>query len=271
MNEFILRAGLLLLLAVAPLFSAPVPLQRAHAHNDYEHQRPLLDALDNGFCSVEADIYLVDGELLVAHDRRDLKSGRTLEKLYLDPLLKRTRENGGRVYPKGPTITLLIDFKSRAEETYAALREKLKPYQSMLTRFEHGKTVPGAVTVILSGNRPRALVAGEAVRYVGIDGRLGDLKQENSRHLLPLISDNWGNHFKWRGVGTFPAVEREKLERIIAKTHSRGQRIRFWATPDRVEVWRLLDEVGVDLLNTDDLKGMRDYLLSKRRPSSARE
>ena len=43
------------------------PLERAHAHNDYEHERPLLDALDHGFCSVEADIVLSEGELLVAH------------------------------------------------------------------------------------------------------------------------------------------------------------------------------------------------------------
>ena len=43
----------------------PRPLWRAHAHNDYEHPRPLLDALDHRFGSVEADIYLVDGQLLV--------------------------------------------------------------------------------------------------------------------------------------------------------------------------------------------------------------
>ena len=49
----------------------PKPLIQAHSHNDYEHQRPLLDALDCGFCSVEADIYLVEGKLLVAHDRRE--------------------------------------------------------------------------------------------------------------------------------------------------------------------------------------------------------
>src|ERR1043166_3466380 len=56
------------------------PLVRAHAHNDYEHGRPLLDALDQGFCSIEADVWLVDGKLLVAHDRDRGKSERTLER-----------------------------------------------------------------------------------------------------------------------------------------------------------------------------------------------
>lgn len=36
---------------------AVVPLERAHAHNDYEHDRPLFDALDSGFKSVEADVF----------------------------------------------------------------------------------------------------------------------------------------------------------------------------------------------------------------------
>src|SRR6478672_5812077 len=36
-----------------------VPLANAHAHNDYEHARPLYDALDQGFTSVEADVYTV--------------------------------------------------------------------------------------------------------------------------------------------------------------------------------------------------------------------
>src|SRR5262245_17162471 len=58
------------------------PQTRLHAHNDYEHPRPLLDALDHGFCSIEADIFLVDGQLLVAHDRTSLSPERTLEKLY---------------------------------------------------------------------------------------------------------------------------------------------------------------------------------------------
>src|SRR6266576_852064 len=80
----------------------PTPLLQAHAHNDYEHKRPLLDALDHGFCSFEADIYLVNGQLLVAHDRSQVKTDRTLQSLYLDPLRERIRKNGGRVYPGGP-------------------------------------------------------------------------------------------------------------------------------------------------------------------------
>src|SRR6266550_2676687 len=67
----------------------PTPLAHAHAHNDYEHARPLMDALDRGFCSVEADVWLVNGQLLVAHDLKDARPDRTLQALYLDPLRAR--------------------------------------------------------------------------------------------------------------------------------------------------------------------------------------
>ena len=59
------------------------PLMQAHAHNDYHHKRPLLEALDHGFCSVEVDIFLVGGSLLVGHDRGELKPGKTLQSLTL--------------------------------------------------------------------------------------------------------------------------------------------------------------------------------------------
>src|SRR3954466_15622599 len=87
------------------------PLPQAHAHNDYEHARPLLDALDHGFCSVEADIWLMPEGLLIGHDRKDLRPNRTLQALYLNPLRERIRANGGRVYRGGPIFYLLIDVK----------------------------------------------------------------------------------------------------------------------------------------------------------------
>src|SRR6188768_1287869 len=108
-----------LLLSVS-LGSAAEPVAtrpQAHAHNDYEHKRPLLDALDHGFCSVEADIYFTNGALLVAHDADKVDPKRTLEALYLDPLRQRVKQNGGSVYSKGPPFMLLIDFKTEAKST----------------------------------------------------------------------------------------------------------------------------------------------------------
>lgn len=239
-----------------------LPLERAHAHNDYEHRRPLLDALDHGFCSIEADIYLVDGQLLVAHDRPDVSSQRTLQALYLDPLRERVRKNAGRVYRVGPSITLLIDIKSEADATYRALRDVLQNYSEMLTVF--GPTVrTNAITVIISGNRPRQLMQAESERLAAYDGRLEDLEGSESSAFIPLVSENWARVFRWRGEGPMPAAEKEKLRQIVQRAHSQGRRIRFWATPDRPSVWTELCDAGVDLINTDDLPGLSGFLAAR--------
>ena len=75
-------------------------LLHAHAHNDYRHDRPLLDALAHGFTSVEADVFLVDDKLCVAHDAREIRPERTLRSLYLDPLRERAKKKVGRIYTK---------------------------------------------------------------------------------------------------------------------------------------------------------------------------
>jgi hypothetical protein len=96
MNRFIAVAFSLVGGWVSVMAEEPVKaLRGAHAHNDYEHERPLIDALAHGFQSVEADVFLVEGKLLVAHNLKDVKEDRTFEGLYLDPLLSRVKANQG--------------------------------------------------------------------------------------------------------------------------------------------------------------------------------
>lgn len=258
---------LVLLLVACPMSVAGGaevrPLTAAHAHNDYRHPHPLFDALDNGFCSVEADVFEVDGELQVGHDRSELRRGRTLRSLYLDPLRERSLQNHGRVYPEGPVFTLLVDFKSPAQATYATLKRILADYESMLVRVVNGQRHESAVQVILSGNRPTSDVAAEYRQgycLVAIDGRLSDLSETQSRPWMPLISDRWTSHFQWDGTEEFSDVERQELERLVRLTHAQGKRLRFWETPDRQSMWQHLQQADIDLINTDDLAGLAGFL-----------
>jgi hypothetical protein len=263
-----MRIGLLALLlwaaTGAPTRAAdPRPLTAAHAHNDYHHDRPLLDALAAGFCSVEADVFAVDGQLLVGHDPGELRPNRTLQRLYLDPLQERVRQHGGRVYSDGPRFTLLVDFKSAAEPTYALLEKQLEVYRSMLARAEGGNSIDGAVQVVISGNRPLQTVVQAYLRgdcLVAIDGRLPDLADPSARPWIPLLSDQWTAHFRYDGQGPMPAAEAAKLQEIVRQTHQQQRRLRFWATPDRPEMWQALRAAGVDLINTDDLPGLAEFL-----------
>ncbi len=237
------------------------PLARAHAHNDYEHGRPLLDALDHGFCSVEADIWLMPEGLMVGHDRKDLRAGKTLEALYLEPLRERVRAHGGRVYRGGPEFYLLIDVKTEAEATYAALDKVLAGYADLLTVTRDGRVETKAVTAILSGNRASETIGKQTVRYVAIDGRPENLDSKIPAELFPWISANWNLLFKWKGEGPMPAEEKRKLAELVKRTHEQGRKIRFWGTAENEAMWKELLRAQVDFINTDKLGELRKWLL----------
>ena len=240
----------------------------AHAHNDYEHAQPLTWALDHQFASVEVDIHLANGSLLVGHDPEDLVAGRTIESMYLEPLLQRVEANEGRVYPGVvEPLILLIDVKTDAEDTYRALQPVLQQFSSMLTNFSGESVEQGAVTAIISGNRARKIMEDESVRYAAMDGRLEDLDHPDvSPSLIPLISSNWNAITGMFGADRLSAAERNTLQTYILQAHQQGRQIRFWATPDNPTMWRLLQDAGVDLINTDDIPGLHDFLTSTDQP-----
>ena len=249
--------------------AGPWPLMQAHAHNDYDHDRPLLDALEHGFTSVEADLILKNDSLFVAHDQEDIESGKTLQSLYLDPLFKLYKDNGERIFSKWPTVHLMIDFKTDADSTYRVLRPIIGLYSEMLTRWSGGSKTTGAVTIIISGNRPIALAEMESSRLIGIDGRADDLHKNVSADLFPWISENWTDHFQWRGVDEISAAEKLKLDQIVQSAHANGHLVRFWATdshyaPARQNMWATLLDAGVDLINTDDLAGLAEFMRNRQ-------
>jgi hypothetical protein len=253
------------IMGAAQVSAEPRTLTRAHAHNDYAHPRPLYDALAAHFGSIEADVFLVDEKLLVGHERPALTPEKTLEALYLEPLRAQIQANRGSVYGDGVGVTLLIDVKTEAGATYAALQRVLARYAALLTRYENGDVQPGAITVIISGNRARAAMAQAAVRYAAMDGRLGDLDAPLSAlSLIPLVSDTWAKVSSWRGDGPFPEADRAKLIACVQHAHAQGRRLRLWAAPDTPAAWEVLDACGVDLINTDRLPALAAYLEKKR-------
>lgn len=241
-------------------------LPNAHAHNDYEHKRPLFDALRHGFTSIEADVHLIGGKLYVAHDSpSDLEQTPTLQSLYLDPLLRWVKQHNGQVYAdyEAP-ILLMIDIKTKALPTYLALRDLLSGYKELLWYLENGKVNEGPVRIFLSGNRPIAEVQQESLKWVGIDGRPADLGKGYSPEFMPIISDNYRRHLSWRGKKGEPKAEEwAKLAAWVEQAHAEGKRVRLWASPENQAVWTKLREVGVDLLNTDKLEELRTFLLKE--------
>lgn len=235
----------------APASGATAP--RVHGHNDYLQARPLHDALRLGLHSVEADVFLEDGELRVGHERWQLRAGRTLASMYLDPLAAHAAAHGGAILADGSPFVLLVDIKSDADAVLTALDRELTPHHSLLTRFTDARCEPGAITVLLSGARPRDALARRAERWCALDGRPADLDQTPppSRTLMPWISAPWSSVSDWNGADDPLPDECARVRALAAKAHAQGRELRFWAAPDRPEAWRLLAELGVDRIGTD--------------------
>jgi glycerophosphoryl diester phosphodiesterase len=83
---------------------------------------------------------------------------------------------------------------------------------------------------------------------------------------MPWISDSWSSQFKWRGKGNLPENEKAKLKNIVKRAHQNGQKVRFWAAPDNPRAWAVLHENGVDLINTDQIENLAQFLQSTKTP-----
>jgi alkaline phosphatase len=58
-----------------------------HSHNDYLQPVPFWDAFSAGCASIEVDVILQDGGLMVAHEKASIQAPRTFENLYLKPIV----------------------------------------------------------------------------------------------------------------------------------------------------------------------------------------
>lgn len=241
------------------------PLLRAHSHNDYKQSHPLSDALNNGFTSIEADIFLIKGSLIVSHIHPLIRKNRSLEMMYLKPLQDSINNHKGCVYEHfSQPVILLVDIKTDASKTYSALKPLLEKYKSMLTSYSNGKVTNRSVTIILSGNKPYNELQNENNRLAFIDENLLNLIKNKPAELCPLASTKYSNILKWKGKGTIPVDEKQKLITFVTQAHQQNKIVRLWASPENKVVWNELLSCGVDLINTDKLKELKQFLLEQK-------
>ena len=231
-----------------------------HSHNDYTRERPLFDALEYGFTSIEVDVYWDNGRMVVTHDDKYLNKKPTLEELYLEPLKQIIKYNGGKVFRNADAqLVLMVDLKSEKVETYHALKEIFSNYLDIIQRYEGDNEIHGPVKILLSGNPPIDLIEKEQDRYFYVDGSVDQWSESYPIDLMPRASTNYRTYFKWYGKGDMPEAELQKLRELITKAHDSGRKVRFWGSPNRIEVWKKLLDEGVDWVNVDDLKGFNEF------------
>ncbi len=231
------------------------------SHNDYEQPRPLLEAWEQGFRYVEADVFLVEGDLLVAHDRKDLRPERSLESLYLKPLSKLVSRSG-----TSTPFWLMVDIKADGPKVYEALDKLLTKYEEMIVKWTDQGPGKGRVAVVLSGDRPVSLVAAKKERRVAIDGRPEDLVSNPPPGLVPWVSTSYLG-FKWPLEGASSLTSEESIKSYVKTAHGQKRLVRFWAIPDTAAAWRMQVNLGIDIINTDRPRDFKEWFSAQRKGS----
>jgi alkaline phosphatase len=248
---------LLTLIILVSFFSLQAQVKQdvsnAHSHNDYEQKRPFALAYENGFGSLEADVWLKDGKLCVAHDAKDIDIKKTISGLYFEPLLNKLKANKGHVYlNRKKKLQLLIDIKSEAKTTLEALIKELENYPDLI-RDKNLK-------IVISGNRPKPENYKNYPAFIFFDGRPNEEYDKKALKKVGLISESYFKYARWNGKGDIAANERSALLSAVQKAHEKGKPFRFWATPDTESSWKLFMELGVDYINTDKVEGLARFL-----------
>jgi hypothetical protein len=184
------------------------------------------------------------------------------------------------------TLVLLIDFKSDGELLWPLLSDALTPLRDRgyLTHFNGSGVVTRPVTVVASGDVSFSrLVRNTTYRDIFYDAPLGTLTQfpvddttttttdQDSNGQLMDSPFNSNNSYyasvdfrKAIGplqLGRLSETQLETLRGQVYAAHELGLKVRYWGNPSwpiglRNHVWNVLVHEGVDVINTDDLKGV---------------
>lgn len=240
-----------ILLFTNAAFAQPI----MHSHNDYSHAVPFWDAYNNKAGVIEADIYDVNGELIVAHNKTDIQPANSLNNMYIQPIVKifDTAKNVHSFY-------LMIDIKENQAEALPALINLLQQYPQVFNR----EVNKNAVQVFISGERPADSTFHTYPPYIMFDGLPGKNYTPQDLEKVVMISDNFHTYSNWNGKGTLPAADSIKIEKIISAAHALDKPVRLWGAPDTEQCWQTMINLNADVINTDKVEMCRQFLNAQK-------
>ena len=255
--------------------AAAQPPVLIHSHNDYAQRVPFYQAYAQQVSSIEADVFLHDGQLLVGHDVEDLRADMTFEALYVEPIVTLFARNGGRAFrDSDQTLQLMVELKSETDPTLRAVAALLGRWPEVFDP----EVNPAAVRVAVTGRVPAPDAFDRYPRFLGFDGAWDADYTPEQLERIALISTNFRDFSQWNGKGTIIPAEKERLEQVIDRAHEQGKPVRFWNAPEGTTVYYTFYDMGIDYINTDNPEvcaaffadfGNKNFRIGERRAASS--
>lgn len=255
--------------------AAAQPPVLIHSHNDYAQRVPFYQAYAQQVSSIEADVFLHDGQLLVGHDVEDLRADMTFEALYVEPIVTLFARNGGRAFrDSDQTLQLMVELKSETDPTLRAVAALLGRWPEVFDP----EVNPAAVRVAVTGRVPAPEAFDRYPRFLGFDGAWDADYTPEQLERIALISTNFRDFSQWNGKGTIIPAEKERLEQVIDRAHEQGKPVRFWNAPEGTTVYYTFYDMGIDYINTDNPEvcaaffadfGNKNFRIGERRAASS--
>ena len=242
---------------ICPRAVAQYTSSNIFAHNDYVRVKPFYTAYNLKVGYIEADVFLQDGDLLVAHHRNEIVAGNNLDALYLKPLSEEIKKNRGWAYSDPDCeLTLMIDLKTAGVPTLNAIIDRLKKYPELISARK--------LTVMISGNVPDPDKWSEYPDYICFDGRPEIEYTPEQFRRISMISTSFRSHIKWDGHRPLTEEERGKITSLMSKASSHGKKFRFWGTPDFEQAWKTFMDLKMDVIVTDDVEALAAFLARQK-------
>lgn len=242
------------------LFSVNLPAQDCrydsrsiHSHNDYLQKQPLTGAYQQKTGIIEADVFCINNELMVAHEEESIKPENTLKKMYLDPIAKLYNVSNWQPF------ILMVDMKM--PQGLDVLTELLKQYGDVF----NWPANPRAVRVVVSGNRPDPADYDKYPALISFDGRPYEQYSPAQLSRIALIS-NGVDYYMEKGENqhTFSAKTVEKIKGMVEAAHAINKKVRLWGIPDNEAMWALQMGMCIDYIGSDKPEALVKYMRAKK-------
>jgi alkaline phosphatase len=161
------------------------------------------------------------------------------------------KEKGGYPYPNKKSLHLLLDLKTQGKEIMQVLDVQLKPYKKELSH----------VIISISGDMPKPEEFQNYDKMFSFDGRKNLTYSKEGFKRVYIVSASFTDFGKyWSGKEPLSQEVTEKISVFVNEMHSKNKKVRLWGTPNTTLGYETLKALQVDVIGTDDLHLLRNYI-----------